>query len=108
MASVTENPLFPVALGGLAAAGYYFYSKAKCECHAREEKKKRRQLESSNRKHPADSPIAELKDVMLNDKVRPENVRLVKIVRSIRGTTKFIYSLPTGQLFFSYGPIHNV
>ena len=103
--SSLDNPLFPIALGGLAAATFYFFSKGKSECHKRTYIKQQRALQGKTSKHPYSAPLIPLSEVVGNSTIRPEQMKLLRVERGINGSNKLVWQLPNGQLFFSYNRI---
>jgi len=100
-----DNPLFPIAVGGLAAATFYLFSKGKTECQKRAYIKHQRALQGKTSKYPASAPHLPLSEVVGNTSIRPEHMRLLRVERGIHGSNKLVWQLPNGQLFFSYNRI---
>jgi hypothetical protein len=93
-----DNPLFPVAVGGIAFAAVYFINEARCECNKRNQKRIEAIQTTGGHKDPLLNPFTELKEVLHNAKVELYDAVLVKIEQGIHGSHKFIYKLPNGQL----------
>ncbi len=102
---MSDNPLFPVAIGGFAALGYYLYQQATCECHARQQSAAQRLHVNNGRAHPLEQPFLDLKDVVNQNKFSLDQLRLMRVERGIHNSTKYIWVAPTGQYVITYRPI---
>ena len=102
---MSDNPLFPIAVGGFAALGYYLYREATCECHARKQSASQRQSSNNGRQHPLDHPFLDLKDYVNQNKFQVDQLRLLRVEKGIHNSTKYIWVTPSGQYVISYRPI---
>lgn len=101
----TDNPLFPIAVGGFAALGYYLYKEATCECHARKQAAAQRIQTSNGKSYPLAQPFLDLKDFVNQNKFQVDQLRLVRVERGVHNSTKYIWMTPSGQYVISYRPI---
>lgn len=102
---MSDNPLFPIAVGGFAALAYYLYDKATCECHARQQTAATKVATSNSRDYPLGQPFLDLKDVVNQNKFRLDQMRLLRVEKGIHNSTKFVWLAPTGQYVITYRPI---
>ncbi len=104
--SLYSNPLFPIALGGLAAAAFYLIKEANCECHARKEQIKALGPSAINKSgQTLDNVHYSLKDIVSDNKFSMDRLKLAKVERGIRGSVKYTWKTPTGQILITYAPI---
>lgn len=102
---MSDNPLFPIAVGGFAALGYYLYREATCECHARKQAATAQIQGKNAQHHPLSDPFLSLADVVNQNKFNLDRLRLVRVEKGVHNSTKYIWMAPTGQYVVSYRPI---
>lgn len=103
---MSSNPLFPVAIGGIAAALFYLIKEARCECHARKQQQQALGPQAQNKKgHTLSNVHASLKDIVSDPRFTSDKLMLVSIERGIRGSVKYTWRTHTGQILITYAPV---